>query len=315
MISRRLLRIKVLQVLYAYYKSDQKDINLAEKELFFSINKAYELYHYLLLLIVEIVDYTDSRIDLARNKRISSFEDLHPNTRFVDNALISQIRNNVNFRRYVDNQKITWVNNPELIKELFLAISENPDYINYMALEEGVYADDKKIVSKIYTDILLQSESLQQLLEEQSIYWNDDLDFVLSMIIKSIKKFKEKDDESKELLDLFKNDEDREFVKILFRKSIANRELSLKLIEEKASNWDLERIAFMDVLIMQLAITEMIEFDSIPVKVTLNEFLEITKFYSTERSNSFINGVLDKIMQELKKENKITKTGRGLIGE
>ncbi|HYW94674.1 MAG TPA: transcription antitermination factor NusB, partial [Bacteroidales bacterium] len=154
-----------------------------------------------------------------------------------------------------------------------------------------------------------------QLLEEKSIYWNDDLDFVVAMVQKTIKKFKETDNAGKALLELYKNDEDREFVVMLFRKSIVNRDYALELIEDKASNWDLDRIAFMDVLIMQMAITEMVEFTSIPTKVTLNEFLEIAKYYSTEKSNTFINGVLDKIMQKLREEKKIRKTGRGLIGE
>jgi N utilization substance protein B len=184
-----------------------------------------------------------------------------------------------------------------------------------MNSEENDYNKDKKIIIRFFNDIVFPSESLHQILEEKSIYWNDDLEFVISMVIKTVKKFREDSSESMELPDLFKNDEDREFVKKLFRKATVYRKMSLDMIEEKASNWDLERIAFMDILIMQLAITEMIEFKSIPTKVTLNEFLEIAKFYSTEKSNTFINGVLDKIMQKLKDEKKINKTGRGLIGE
>lgn len=315
MISRRLLRIKVLQVLYAYYKSDQKDLNLSEKELFFSINKAYELYHLILLLLLDIVDYADSRIDLARNKKVPSSSDLNPNTSFIDNRFIAQLRNNSDLKSFTENSKISWIQHPEFIKEIFNLVQEDQDYIEYMELESTDYASDKRIFVKICSDILLTNESLSQLLEEKSIYWNDDLDFVISMIVKTIKKFKATDGEDKELLPLYKNEEDRDYVRMLFRKSVVNRELSLQLIEEKASNWDLERIAFMDVVIMQLAITELIEFSSIPTKVTLNEFLEITKYYSTEKSNSFINGVLDKIMQKLKADKKIKKTGRGLIGE
>ncbi len=315
MISRRLLRIKVLQVLYAFYKSDQNDLNRSEKELFFSINKAYDLFYYILSLALEVVDYAESRIDIARNKRIPTYEDLHPNTRFVDNKFVQQLRNNLQFKKYFEREKLSWVNHPEFIKELYNQLIEHPDYQNYMESEDNDYAADKKIIVKFFNDIVYPSESLWQILEEQSIYWNDDLEFVISMVIKTVKRFKEESDEHMKLPDLFKNDEDREFVKHLFRKTTLYREMSMKLIEEKASNWDLDRIAFMDVLIMQLAITEMIEFTSIPTKVTLNEFLEIAKFYSTEKSNTFINGVLDKIMQKLKEENKIKKTGRGLIGE
>lgn len=315
MISRRLLRIKVLQVLYAYYKSDQKDLNLSEKELFFSIGKAYELYHFILLLFIEIVDYAESRIELARNKKVPSPEDINPKTNFIDNKFITQLRSNSHLKTYIDNHKIGWVQHPEFVKEMFKLVLEDKDYQDYLELENADYAADKRIFSKICTDIILPNDSLHLLLEEKSIYWNDDLDYIVSMVVKTIKKFRPTDGEDKELLQLYKNEEDKDYVRMLFRKAIVNRNLSLKLIEEKASNWDLERIAFMDVIIMQLAITELIEFNSIPVKVTLNEFLEITKYYSTEKSNSFINGVLDKIMQELKADKKIKKTGRGLIGD
>ncbi len=314
MISRRLLRIKVLQVLYAYYKSDQKDLNKSEKELHFSINKAYELYFYLLLLIIDVAQYAESRIELARNKKVPSWEDLHPNTRFIDNHLIAQLRENEQFLRYLDTHHISWINHPELIKELYGLFAESDSYREFMHAKEIDYAAEKKVVADL-VNILLTSESLHQLLEEKSIYWNDDLDFVIAMVQKTLKKFRETDDEKKALFDLYKNDEDRNFVITLFRKSVMNRNYALELIEEKASNWDLDRIAFMDVLIMQMAITEMIEFPSIPTKVTLNEFLDIAKYYSTEKSNTFINGVLDKIMQKLREEKKIRKTGRGLIGE
>ena len=305
----------MLQVLYAYYKSDQKDLNKSEKELFFSINKAYDLFYYILLLAIEVADYAESRIELARNKRMPSHEDLHPNTRFIGNKFIEQLRENRQFKRYLETAKISWSNHPEFIKELYNLFIEHPEYQEYMNADEIDYGRDKKIIIRFFNDIVFPNESLHQILEEKSIYWNDDLEFVISMVIKTVKKFREDSTEELELPDLFKNDEDREFVKKLFRKATVYRKMSLELIEEKASNWDLERIAFMDVLIMQLAITEMIEFRSIPTKVTLNEFLEIAKFYSTEKSNTFINGVLDKILQKLKDEKKIVKTGRGLIGE
>ena len=315
MISRRLLRIKVLQVLYAYYKSGEKDLNKSEKELFFSINKAYELYYYMLLLAIEVVDYAESRIELARNKKIPSYEDLHPNTRFIDNAFVLQLRNNLHFKHYVESHKISWVNYPEFIKELYNLLIEHPEYLEYLNADDHDYSQDKKIIIRFFNDIIFPNESLNQILEEKSIFWNDDLEFVISMVIKTIKKFREDSSERTSLPELFKNDEDRDFAKQLFRKASVYRDMSLQLIEEKASNWDLDRIAFMDILIMQLAITELIEFNSIPTKVTLNEFLEIAKYYSTEKSNTFVNGVLDKILQKLKEENKIKKSGRGLIGE
>jgi len=315
MISRRLLRIKVLQVLYAYYSAEHNDLNISEKELNFSINKSYELYNYLLLLIREISAYAESRIEIAANKRIPTYEDLNPNRRFVNNKLIMQLAENNKLNSYINNNGISWVKYPELIKEIYGLIVDSLEYAEYIALTEGGYSEDKKLVSKIYSDIILPNESFSQVLEEQSIYWNDDLEYIVSMVIKTIKKFNDSDGPDKKLLELYKNMDDRDFVIQLFRKSVAKRKECLKLIESTASNWDLERIAFMDILIMQLAITELLEFPSIPTKVTLNEYLDISKFYSTEKSNNFINGVLDKIMGHLKENNMIRKTGRGLIGE
>jgi len=315
MISRRLLRIKVLQVLYAYYTAEHKDLRISEKELHFSINKSYELYNYLLLLIRDIIIYARSRMEIAANKRIPTFEDLNPNLRFVNNRLVAQFADNNQLNQYLGKNHISWVKYPELIKELYGLILESPEYSEFMALTDGGYAEDKKFVSKIYSDIILPNESFSQVLEEQSIYWNDDLEYVISMVLKTVKKFAESDGPDKELLELYKNKEDRDFVIELFRKTVIKRKDCLELIDSTASNWDLERIAFMDILIMQLAITELLEFPSIPTKVTLNEYLDISKFYSTEKSNNFINGVLDKIMAHLKENDSIRKTGRGLIGE
>lgn len=315
MISRRLLRIKVLQVLYAYYTAEHKELHASEKELHFSINKSFELYNYLLLLIRDIANYAESRIEIAGNKRIPTYEDLNPNKRFVNNRLILQLTENIQLNKYLNNNHISWVKHPELIKELYGLIIESPDYINYMAAEESSYADDKKLIGKIFSDIILPNESFSQVLEEQSIYWNDDLEYVISMVLKTIKRFAETDGSEKNLLELYKNKEDRDFVVDLFRKSVSKRKDCLELIESTASNWDLERIAFMDIIIMQLAITELLEFPSIPTKVTLNEYLDLSKYYSTEKSNNFINGVLDKILTHLKEKELIRKTGRGLIGE
>jgi len=315
MISRRLLRIKVLQVLYAYYTSEQKDLNIAEKELMFSINKAYELYNYLLILIIDISDYAKSRIDIAKNKKIPTFEDLNPNLRFVRNKLVNQLENNNQLLKYVATHGISWVKYPQLIKELLSKLTESDAYQTYMDCEKCDYQEDKMIISYFYTEILPHNEFFMQVLEEQSIYWNDDLDFVISMVNKTIKRFGYEDDSGKKLPELYKNEEDRDFMIGLFRKTIITRSECLKLIEATADNWDLDRIALMDILIMQLAMTEFIHFESIPTKVTLNEYLDIARYYSTEKSNTFINGVLDKILTQLRNEDRIKKMGRGLIGE
>jgi N utilization substance protein B len=315
MISRRQLRIKALQSLYAYYTTGREDMRRSEKELHFNIEKAFELYHYLLLLIVDVGLYAESRIELARNKRIPTQEDLNPNTRFINNKLLDQLRNNESLLRYVDQHKLNWSNYPELIKEIYKRMVESVEYDNYMSAETSGYAEDKKLVSFAYTHIIFSSELLDSIMEEQSIYWNDDLEFITSMIVKTFKKFKEGDGPEKALMSLYKNEEDSDYVVKLYRQTIIHRDEYVEYIKQNTRNWDLERIAFMDILIMQMAIAELIGFPSIPTKVTLNEYLEISKFYSTSKSNVFINGVLDKVVYQLKDEKKIVKSGRGLIGE
>jgi N utilization substance protein B len=242
-------------------------------------------------------------------------EDLHPNTRFVDNRVITIIRGSGKLLRYLENNKLNWSEYPELIRELYNTIRNTQFFREYLESSDNSFAGDKKIISKIYTEVIYPTESLWQVLEEKSIYWNDDLEFIISMILKTIKGIKDPDQSELPLLPLYKNQEDRAFAVDLIRKSIINREEYIEYIKSNTKNWDLERIAFMDILIMQMAITEMLNFSSIPTKVTLNEYLEISKFYSTSKSSVFINGVLDKVLEQLRKDGKLKKTGRGLIGE
>jgi N utilization substance protein B len=315
MISRRILRIKILQLLYAYFQSAENSMNKYEKELFFSIQKTYDLYHYLLILLIDIAIYAESRIEIARLKKIPTREDLNPNTKFVDNLIIQQLRINKQLNQYLNTTKLSWVNTPELIKKLHNRIRMAPFFREYMEDPERTYEKDKKLIMDIYIFEIVNSEHIFQTLEEQSIYWNDEIEFVVSMIAKTLKGFKESEGENSELLPLFKNEDDKEYVRTLFRKVILHKEEYRKLVETFTENWDIERIAFMDILILEMAITEAVEFQSIPTRVTLNEYLEIAKFYSTEKSSVFINGLLDKIFRHLKEEKKILKTGRGLIGE
>ena len=315
MVSRRLLRIKTLQICYAYLKSSEQSINQAEKELFFSIQKSYDLYHYLILLILDVVNFAESRIELAKQKKIPAQEDLNPNTKFIDNKLIKLLNDNYELKKYLNDQKLSWVNYPELIRNLYNEIRESELYENYMLSDSNGFNEDKKFISNVFSKIIINHESLYQNLEEQSIFWNDDIEFVIGMIIKSFRSFKTSSDENVKLMSLFKNEEDRGFVKRLFRKTVLNHNENEELISKFIKNWDVERVAFMDIIVMSLAIAEMTEFSEIPVKVSLDEYIEIAKFYSTQKSNVFINGILDKIVEYLKKEGKIKKVGRGLIGE
>jgi transcription antitermination protein NusB len=314
MISRRLIRIKLVQVLYAYFTNPGSTLEKSDRELQKSIKKAYDLYHYFILLIINIADYASERIEIAKNKKLPTYEDLHPNTRFIDNKVIFQLRNNKEFETYVNSNKLSWVNHPELIKKLYQKISESDSFMQYMKSNVIDYNADKQIIVDILSKELENWEFLYQVLEEQCIYWNDDIEFVLSMIIKTIQKFKESDNCSS-LMELYKNEDDCTFGKLLLQKTILKNEEYRQIIDKYTKNWELERIALMDVLIMIIALTEIMEFPSIPVKVTLNEYIDIARFYSTHKSNEFVNGILDKIVNDFRKEQKIVKTGRGLFGE
>ena len=315
MISRRVIRIKVLQVLYAFYTSPDKSINHTEKELFFSIQKTYDLYHYLLDLAIEISKHAEAVIELRKKKHFPTAEDLNPNTRFVHNQLINQLKTNESLTNYLEKSKLSWVNEADLIKKISNTLIETDFYKSYISAKENSYQADKKFVEQFFSEVILQSEDLHHVLEEQSIYWNDDIDFVVSMIIKTFKKFKEFTREDKALLPIFKDEEDRQFAKDLYRKTILSHDELKKVVETYTVNWDVDRIAFIDELILELAISEFLYFPSIPTKVTLNEYIELSKYYSTQKSRNFINGILDKALKALKTENKILKAGRGLIGE
>ncbi len=304
-----------MQVLYAYYSSTEKSLSKTEKELFFCITKTYDLYHYLLLLVVEIADYAEQRIEIRRHKHQPTHEDLHPNTKFISNQVIRQLRDNRQLNAYLNQKKMSWVNHPGLIKDLYSFLVESDFYKEYMEDKTRSFMDDRKFVDKIFTKIILLTEDLYEVLEEQSIYWNDDVEFVVSMISKTLKKFNEYSDTDQRLLPMFKDEDDRQFAKDLLRKSVLNHDELRELIKNHSKNWDVERIAFMDILIMQLALTEFLYFPSIPTKVSLNEYIELSKYYSTEKSRNFINGILDKTLKDLKKSGDVNKSGRGLIGE
>lgn len=315
MLSRRYLRIKAFQILYAYYRSGIKTIDQSEKELLHSIGKSRQLYYLLLILLIDMMRYVRERLDLAKQKRIPGPEDIHPNTRLVDNLMIKLIEDNNHLGRIIEREKLSWVNHPEMIRKLFTLFSETEIYKEYMEGPEPDFMKDKKLVIDFYRNVVYNYEDLYGVLEEMSIYWNDEADFMIKMIIKGLKKCKDPDPDPDWLAYPSDEEEDIDFVKKLFRKSIMSEEDYTQLIHSSVKNWELERIAFVDRLLMQIAITEIIHFPSIPTKVSLNEYIEIAKYYSTSKSSNFINGILDHIIHQLKKDNKLIKTGRGMIGE
>ena len=307
MINRVLIRLKIVQIVYAYYQNGGKNLDTAEKELFFSLSKAYDLYNYLLLLMVEVTKQANKRLNAAKNKLVPTKEELFPNTKFVENRFIAQLEVNKQLLEFSNNQKKTWENETDFVKSLCDKILESDIYKEYMASETSSYEEDRELWRKIYKNIIFNNADLDQVLEDQSLYWNDDKEIVDTFVLKTIKRFEEKNGPRQELLPEFKDEEDQDFARRLFRRAILNADYYRHLISENTKNWDLDRVAFMDVIIMQIALAEILSFPNIPVSVSLNEYVEIAKLYSTPKSGGFINGTLDGIVNSLKKENKLTK--------
>jgi N utilization substance protein B len=230
----------------------------------------------------------------------------------VENRVIKQLFNSDRLFKYIDEKKLSWADNPELIKRIYQDMIDSESYQKYMDSKDDSHTADREFVSDFFSEYLVNCDLLYQILEENSIYWNDDIEFVLSMNIKTVQRSKQKEEDIR-LFQLFKNDEDKDFVKKLFRMVVLEHEKNSELIQANIKNWDVDRIAQMDLLVMEMAVTEVLQFPSIPVKVSFNEYIELVKFYSTNRSNAFINGVLDKIIKQLKKEDRIQKAGRGLM--
>lgn len=301
--------------LYAFNRREDENLAQAESELMFSIDKTYDLYHYLLLLVLEVADIAQDKIDQALQKRIPTPEDLNPQRQFIDNRVIDQLRKNLEFNKYVSSRKLSWANYPHIPRLLYNKMIAWDIYEEYIKSENSNYLSDKKFVIKLVTMLFAASEDLESNLEEQSIYWNDDMEYISAMIEKTLKKFKADSGENAPMMPLFKNQEDEEFVKILFRKAVMHQKKCSGLIDKNTTNWEVERIALMDILVMQLAITEILEFPEIPVKVTLNEYIEIAKYYCTSKSSTFVNGILDNIVKEIREAGLFNKSGRGLVGE
>lgn len=313
MLSRRLLRIKVIKALYAHFKGEGDSLVVAEKNLLASIDKTYQLYHLLLYLIVNVQRHAEHRIELGRKKHLPTDAERNPNLKFVQNRLIAQIAGSDKLADYLTVQKLGWENHPELIKNLYNSLIDSEYYKTYMSNGKNDYADDQRLLTAFYTQALEDNERLEETLEEMSVFWGpDDLGFALTLAVRTLQEMRAGQADLP-LLPKFRQDDDRVFAVELFRQSLVRNEEYFVYVDAHTKNWDLERIAFMDRLIMLATIAELVHFPSIPVKVTLDEYIEIAKYYSTPASSTFINGVLDKIVGALKAEGKIVKAGRGLV--
>ena len=312
MISRRMLRIKVIKALYAHLKSDADSLMASEKMLVTSIDKTYDLYFLLMSLVVEMAQYAEQRQEAAKNKKLPTYEDLNPNRKFVDNAVIRLIAQSDSVNDVLASRKLSWAKYPELVKALFAQLEQSDYYKKYMTSQESSFREDLALITEFYTRELEESEILESALDEMSILWNDDLGFALLMVTRTLSNMRASHAEVK-VLPKFKSIEDLDFARELFAKAAVNFDNYQAEIEKYTRNWDVERIAFMDNLIMATAVAELVTFPSIPVKVTLDEYIEIAKYYSTNGSSTFINGILDKIVASFTEEGKINKSGRGLI--
>ncbi len=314
MLNRRQLRIKVLQALYAWYQSDSKDLVKAEKDLLFSVNKIYELYLLYLLVFDELVHLSNLRHEERKIKKLPTHQDLNPNLKFISNKIFNSIRNNPQLKIEATKRKISWQNEQDLMKKMLQQIMASEICEAYMTTDTSVFSQDRDFAVKIFTDYIANNELLLHHFEDKSIFWMDDIDMVCSSVIKTIQSITESNMDDFPLLPLYKDEKaDKQYIIDLFRQTIMTDEVNEKLISSKAENWENERIATMDLLLMKMAITEVRAFNTIPVKVTLNEYIEISKFYSTPKSNGFINGILDKAFIEMKANGDFKKVGRGLL--
>ncbi len=307
MINRVLIRLKVVQIVYAYYKNSGKSLKAAEDEVFFSLSKAYDLYNHMLLLMVGITHYAADRISFLSMKMRPTESDRNPNLKFVNNRFIAQLEKNEQLVKFAEKSKLNWVDNSDLLRKLLDNIIESDIYKEYMASETSSYEEDKELWRKLYKAFIYECEELDTLLEEQSLYWNDDKSIVDTFVVKTIKRFEEKNGAMQPLLPEYKDVADMDFASKLFRTTVANADEYRALMSECSRNWDMKRLAFMDVVIMQAAVAEILTFKDIPLSVTLNEYVEIAKHYSTAKSGSFVNGLLDSITKKLRSEGRINK--------
>lgn len=310
MINRELIRLKVVQLVYAYYQNEGKTIEVAEKELMFSLNKAFDLYEYLLTLLVEIQEMAAQKDESsrARNKRLGTeLKGETPEGRLAANALLKQLAANKQLTEYRENVKKEWLEEEPFVKKLLTKFLESEVFQFYLTKEDFSYEADRELVRKLYKTVICNNDDFTSLLEDHSLYWNDDKDIIDSFVIKTIKRFKEDSTDEQPLLPPFASDDDRVFAVQLFSNSLERGAETREYIRKNSKNWEFNRLAFMDTIIAQIALTEILYFPTIPLNVTFNEYLDIAKVYSTPRSASYLNGLLDHIVKQLKHEGKINK--------
>lgn len=306
MINRKLIRVKIVQLTYAYYQNGHHNMDTAEKELLFSLSKAYDLYYYLLGLIVAITQEERRRVDIA-TRRAEREGTETPSQRFAFNKFATQLEENKQLNLFMEDKKMSWENDVEAVRKLCDQIEQSPLYQEYMMSDAEDYETDRELWRRIYRTLIQGNEHLDAILEEKSLYWNDDKEIVDTFVLKTIKRFDPANKADQELLPEYDDTEDREYALKLFRSTILNADTYQRYMSETSRNWNFSRLAYMDVVLMQIAIAEMLTFPNIPISVTINEYVDLAKLYSTPKSGGYINGMLDAIARHLVDTGRLLK--------
>jgi N utilization substance protein B len=309
MLSRHFLRVKVLQSLYAYKVAENSSLDIAEKDLIKSISETYDLEIYLYSSLLEMRDIAENQIEDAKGKFFPTEEEKNPNMRFVNNELFKQLAEKIELSKAIEKLKINWSDQKDLLKRILNKFKASNSYAEYMAKEEVTYEDDKKVVIQLLKNYLLKNESFLDYLAELKLYWESDFQYIGLSFLKFLKEFKQSDSPSKTITKSFGLDEKetRDFAIDLFRKCVTHFDEFDALFDKHIENWDKERMAFMDMLIIKIGLVELVYCPEIPIRVTLNEYIEMAKEFSTERSNLFVNGLLDRFLIDLRAAGKIRK--------
>lgn len=306
MINRKLIRVKIVQLTYAYYQNGHHNMDTAEKELLFSLSKAYDLYNYLLGLIVAITQEERRRVDIA-TRRAEREGTETPSQRFAFNKFATQLEENKQLNLFMEDKKMSWENDVEAVRKLCDQIEQSPLYQEYMMSDAEEYETDRELWRRIYRTLIQGNEDLDAILEEKSLYWNDDKEIVDTFVLKTIKRFDPANKADQVLLPEYDDTEDREYALKLFRSTILNADTYQRYMSETSRNWNFSRLAYMDVVLMQIAIAEMLTFPNIPISVTINEYVDLAKLYSTPKSGGYINGMLDAIARHLVDTGRLLK--------
>jgi N utilization substance protein B len=313
-VNRRHIRVKVMQSIYAMHQNGSDNLEGQEKFLFYSIDAIQDLYLIMLSSLIEMAKKEKVFLHLSSQKHLATPEERNPNNKFINNTIFQLLEENNSLSIALENRKITnWNIHDDYINLLLTSLKESKLYVKYMSNTVNTFEEDKQFVVDLFSEIIVPNEKLYEYLEDDKLTWIDDIPVVNTHIVKQLKAIKSAEDDSFRVPKLFKDADDKDFAKDLFRKTVLNEKELAKEFDSKTPNWDMDRIAEIDTIILKMAICELLKFPSIPVKVTLNEYLELAKEYSTPKSSIFINGILDNLVKEFQTNKKMIKAGRGLM--